>query len=334
MDRHSLLDLLASGEFRSGQELADSLGVSRTAVWKQVQKLEELGLQIESVKGKGYCVAGGVDLLSSAAIRKGLSKKANALLSELIIADSLDSTNSELMRRLETGAGTGLVCCAEQQLAGRGRRGRQWVSPFAGNIYLSLAWEYAQGVAALEGLSLATGVAVIEALRSLEIPNSNGLRLKWPNDILAPAPTGQGWQKLGGILIEIAGDSTGNCHAVLGVGLNIQMSDTAGAAIDQPWTTLSGVTDGPVPPRSTLVTALVNHLLPLLAEFEDSGFAPWRDRWVDLDAYAGAEVTVSAGTQSDSGISRGVDQRGALLLDTADGEIAFYGGEVSLRGSR
>ena len=152
MTKTILLPLLADGEFRSGQDLADALGVSRTAVWKQLNRLEELGLQIDSVKGRGYRIPGGIDLLQEEAVRRELTPQARALLSELDIHQSIGSTNAEAMRRVEAGAGSGLVCTAEQQSAGRGRLGRQWVSPFARNLYVSAVWEYTQGAAALEGL--------------------------------------------------------------------------------------------------------------------------------------------------------------------------------------
>ena len=121
----------------------------------------------------------------------------------------MDSTNAEPMRQAEAGGAPGLVCTAEQQTAGRGRRGRQWVSPFASNLYLSLVWEFSQGAAALEGLSLAVGVAVARALAACDVP---AVQLKWPNDVLHDGA------KLGGILLEMTGDAAGACQVVVGVG--------------------------------------------------------------------------------------------------------------------
>ena len=138
MAKTILLPLLANGEFRSGQDLADALGVSRTAVWKQLKKLDELGLQIESVKGRGYRIPGGIELLDAAKVHSALGEEAARLLARLDIHEVIDSTNAEAMRQVEQGAAAGLVCTCEQQTAGRGRRGRQWVSPFASNLYLSL----------------------------------------------------------------------------------------------------------------------------------------------------------------------------------------------------
>lgn len=319
-----LLPLLADGEFRSGQDLANALGVSRTAVWKQLNKLaERTGLEIESVKGRGYRIVGGVDLLEAEQVLSALEPRAEALLGELLVLQSIDSTNAELMRRAEQGGGAvPLVCTAEQQSAGRGRRGRQWVSPFAGNIYLSLLWQFHQGAAALEGLSLATGVALARALETCGI---GPVQLKWPNDVLYQGA------KLGGILLEMTGDAAGPCQVVVGVGLNVAMPAEAAGDIDQAWTDIRTICQGQHPGRNVLLAALLNELLPLLADFEQQGFAPWRDAWQSLDAFAGEAVVLSAGANQMGGVARGVDERGALQLETTTGIQPIYGGEISLR---
>ncbi|MDX1733817.1 MAG: bifunctional biotin--[acetyl-CoA-carboxylase] ligase/biotin operon repressor BirA [Halioglobus sp.] len=323
MGASTLLNMLADGEFRSGQDLADALGVSRTAVWKQVNKFaSELGLEIESVKGRGYRIPGGVDLLDEQAIRAGLTQRSAALLRALDVAEILDSTNAQALRDAERGDRRGHVYTAEQQTAGRGRRGREWVSPYAGNIYLSLSWQYEQGAAVLEGLSLAVGVAVTRALDACGV---QGMRLKWPNDILYDGA------KLGGILIEMSGDAAGPCQVVVGVGLNVAMPRGAAAAIDQAWTDLAAVTPGQAPGRNRLVAALLDELLPLLADFEEGGFGPWRDAWQALDAYAGQSVVLDTGSRRLAGVARGVDERGALLLETTSGVQPVYGGEISMR---
>jgi BirA family biotin operon repressor/biotin-[acetyl-CoA-carboxylase] ligase len=325
MSKSVLLPLLADGEFQSGQELAKALGVSRTAVWKQINRLAaESGIAIESVRGKGYRIPGGIDLLDADRVRTALSARASALLSRLDILDSVDSTNAEAMRQAERGASSGLVCTAEQQTAGRGRRGRHWVSPYASNLYVSLLWEFSQGAAALEGLSLAAGVAVARALRGAGVA---GVQLKWPNDVLC------GGAKLGGILLEMTGDAAGSCRVVIGVGLNVAMPPAAAAAIDQAWTDIRTVTADRHPGRNRLLAALLNELLPLVAGFEAQGFAPWRDEWQTLDAFAGKAVELNTGATQLSGVARGVDERGALQLETAAGVQAVYGGEISLRGT-
>ncbi len=323
MPKTTLLPLLASGEYCSGQVLADALGVSRTAVWKQLNALADYGLEIESVKGRGYRIPGGIDLLDAALVRAALSPQAAGLLTRLVLLETIDSTNAEAMRQVEAGEGAGLVCSAEQQSAGRGRRGRVWVSPFARNLYLSVVWQYHQGAAALEGLSLAVGVAVARALAANDLPP---VQLKWPNDVVYQGA------KLGGALLEMTGDTAGTCQVIVGVGLNVAMPGTAATAIDQAWTDIETMSGGVHPGRNALLAALLNELLPLLAGFEQQGFAPWRNEWQALDAFAGEPVVLHAGTQNMTGIACGVDVRGALQLETAAaGMQSIYGGEISLR---
>lgn len=323
MPKTTLLPLLASGEYCSGQVLADALGVSRTAIWKQLNALSELGLEIESVKGRGYRIPGGIDLLDEGRIRTDLSPVAAGLVTRLLLLETIDSTNAEAMRQLESGAGAGLVCTAEQQSAGRGRRGRTWVSPFARNLYLSLAWQYHQGAAALEGLSLAVGVAVARALAAQGLPP---VQLKWPNDVICAGG------KLGGVLLEMTGDAAGSCQVVVGVGLNVSMPASTATDIDQAWTDIETLGGGGHAGRNALLAALLNELLPLLASFETAGFAPWRDEWLALDAFAGEPVVLHTGASDMAGIARGVDARGALQLETAGAGIqSIYGGEISLR---
>lgn len=320
-----LLPLLSNGEFHSGQDLADALGISRTAVWKQLKKLEVLGLEIESVKGRGYRIPGGVDLIDDTRVRAGLNGEARALLVEFSRAEVIDSTNKEALRRIRQGAKSGLVCTAEQQTAGRGRMGRPWVSPYARNLYVSVVWEYTQGASALQGLSLAVGVAVAESLKSCRLPE---VQLKWPNDLLYQGA------KLGGVLLEMVGEPSGNCQVVIGVGLNVAMPSVAAGSIDQAWTDLSQMSDGVDPPgRNELLSALLNHLLPLLADFEKTGFSPWRDAWQALDVHSGKSVILSAGANQMAGIARGVDERGALQLETSLGVQSVHGGEISLRSA-
>lgn len=324
MSRFSVLPLLANGEFHSGQVLAEALGVSRTAVWKQVNRLnQESGLVIESVRGKGYRIAGGIDLLNADRVTAALDARTRALVTRLLILDSVDSTNAEVLRLASESGASGLVCAAEQQTAGRGRRGRQWVSPYGSNLYLSVLWEFTQGAAALEGLSLAVGVAIVRALCGCGAP---ALQLKWPNDILHEGA------KLGGILLEMSGDAAGSCQVVIGVGLNVAMPRVAAQAIDQAWTDLKSIGATHLE-RNRLLAALLNELLPLLAEFEQRGFSHWREEWQSLDAFADAPVEVNTGAAQLSGLARGVDERGALRLETATGIQLIYGGEVTLRSA-
>lgn len=324
----ALLAVLADGHFHSGKELGGALGVSRAAVWKHLQKLESLGIRLLSVKGKGYCLEGGLELLSAASIIAGLGSRALPLLARLDIHPVIDSTNAKTLRD-GVAYGSGYVCLAEFQTAGRGRRGRTWVSPFGNNIYLSLLWAFDGGAVQLEGLSLAVGVVIADVLSALGVED---ISLKWPNDIL--------WRgrKLAGVLLEMTGDPAGACQVVIGIGLNVLMPVDAADSIDQPWADIRSILAALDLPaenfgRNQLVAALLAELFPLLNSYQAERFASYRARWEQLNAYADEIVEVRMANSMVSGKMLGVNEAGALRLQTATGEQLFYGGEISLRVS-
>jgi BirA family transcriptional regulator, biotin operon repressor / biotin---[acetyl-CoA-carboxylase] ligase len=253
--------------------------------------------------------------MSLAALRAALGEATCARLGALDWCESLDSTNAELLRRGAAQPDLALLV-ADAQSAGRGRRGRAWQSPPDAQLILSLYVRLEGGMRSAGGLSLAVGVAAAEALHAL---GAHGVRLKWPNDLVADG------RKLGGILIEASG-----AGAVVGVGINLDLPDAAATAIDQPWTDLArlGVAAG----RDAAAAALLAHLLPRLERFRDAGLdADLRARWEALDAFAGARVRVDAGPLQHEGRNLGLAPDGALRLATAAGERCFHSGEVSLR---
>nr|WP_242521661.1 bifunctional biotin--[acetyl-CoA-carboxylase] ligase/biotin operon repressor BirA [Motiliproteus sp. SC1-56] len=318
----SLLSTLADGEFHSGQALGEALGVSRAAIWKQLKKLDELGVRLHSVKGRGYRVAGGLDLLDPQRIEAGLEDGVRARLGPIALALSLPSTNEAALQGSAQGGGGGRLYLAERQTAGKGRRGRTWVSPFARNLYFSLVWDFAGGAAALEGLSLVVGLAVRHGLMDSGV---EGIDLKWPNDLLVDG------RKLGGILLEMTGDASGQCQVVIGVGINVAMPDEVAAEIDQPWIdvrTAGGVSPG----RNLLLAAVLNRLVPSLERFSEQGFASFRAEWEACNAHQGRQVVLQTSRVQIQGRCLGVDDKGALLLETEDGVQACHGGELSLRG--
>ena len=316
-----LITILSDGHTHSGEALGASLGVSRVAVWKRLKKLEELGLEVETKKGKGYCLVGGLDLLSPGQIKSSISSQIGDLLSQIDIFFQIESTNAWLADAANRPSIKGCVCLAEQQTAGRGRRGREWFSPFGRNIYMSVGWEFDEGAAVLEGLSLAVGVAVVRALSSNGV---GGLQLKWPNDILCEG------KKMAGVLIEMSGDASGACSVVVGIGLNVNMGSGGADKIDQPWTDVSSVISGNAS-RNKLVGSLLNELIPILADYHEHGFGRYRDEWNRLDHLSMAEVELSGFGGGLTGIARGVDKAGALQVDTAEGMQSIKGGEITLR---
>ena len=318
-----ILDILKDGEFHSGETLGEKVGCSRTAVWKHLQTLEAMGLLIETTKGTGYRIVGGVDLLDGQAITGALAVAAKPHLSNINIFQTIDSTNTYARELAEKNSVSGLVILAEQQTGGRGRRGKSWVSPFVANIYLSIVWDFEQGAEALEGLSLAVGVAVRRALIAHGV---QGVKLKWPNDIYVEQ------KKLGGILLEMIGDPAGHCSVVIGVGLNVSMPVSQASAIDQDWTDVATELQDKLPARNKLAAELISEILPLLGTFQEQGFAAYRDEWQAADAFYGQPAVISTPKQSTAGIVKGVGINGALRLELDSGNIeSFIGGELSLR---
>ncbi len=321
-----ILSLLADGEFHSGTELAELLGVSRSAICKQLSGLAALGLHHSAVSGKGYRLDKPLELLESSKINAVLNDQNKVLIPTLEIHDSLDSTNSYLMEHSRNNAESGFVCFAEHQTAGKGRRGRQWVSPYGSNIYVSMLWRFQQGgITSTAGLSLAIGVAVIRALKLYGI---NDVGLKWPNDIYS-----QG-KKLGGILIEVSGEADGPCAAVIGLGLNVFLPEHQAQTITQAWTDLTQIS-GEIPVlRNQLAGTLLNEMLAVVNGFEMDGIKAYLDEWRSYDCLKGKAATLFIGQQQIEGIVEGIDDKGLILIKKPDGLVqAFASGEVSFSGA-
>ena len=308
----TLLKLLKDGRFHSGQALGAALGVSRSAVWKQLQNLEEdLDLSIHKVRGRGYQLSSPLELLDPELLKDCAWPS--------YIHHSLDSTNAEALRMVGRGVAAPFVVLAERQTAGRGRRGRRWVSPFAENIYYSLVLPVIGGMRQLEGLSLVVGLAVLSALRDTGV---SGGGLKWPNDVLV------GNKKIAGILLELVGDPADVCHVVLGIGINVNMKSSS--AVDQAWTS-TYLEVGRVMDRNDLIKALGKSLQSYLKLHEVSGFSAVKAEWERHHLWQDREVSLIAGAHEVVGRVLGVDQQGALRMNVNGVEKVFSGGELSLR---
>jgi BirA family biotin operon repressor/biotin-[acetyl-CoA-carboxylase] ligase len=312
----TLLKLLKDGRFHSGQALGAALGVTRSAVWKQLQHLEaELGLSIHKVRGRGYQLAAPLTLLDSQEIER-LAPSCNW---PVLVFDSIDSTNAEALRAIDRGQVSPFIVLAERQTAGRGRRGRKWASPFAENIYYSLVLRIEGGMRQLEGLSLVVGLAVMHALRESGIGAAG---LKWPNDVLV------GRKKIAGILLELVGDPADVCHVVLGVGINVNMQITD--EVDQQWTSMR-LESGKVFDRNHLVAELGLMLQKYLARHQAGGFSAIQAEWEQNHLWQGRAVSLIAGVNHVDGEVLGIDSQGALRLKVDGVEKVFSGGELSLR---
>lgn len=308
-----LVDILSDGEFHSGEQLGETLGMSRAAINKHIQTLKSWGLDVYTVTGKGYSLSAPIQLLDEQAI---LSRVKQGNVSVIPVIDSTNQYLLERMHELQSGA----ACIAEYQQAGRGRRGRQWFSPFGANLYMSMYWRLDQGPAAAMGLSLVIGIIMAETLHAL---GANDVRVKWPNDIYLND------RKLAGILVELTGKTGDAAHIVMGAGINLAMRSADASQINQGWINLqeAGVTVN----RNELAASLINSLRDALPVFEQEGLAPFVTRWAALDNFINRPVKLLIGEREVHGIARGVDSQGGLLLEQ-DGEIkSWVGGEISLR---
>ncbi|MGQ7815961.1 bifunctional biotin--[acetyl-CoA-carboxylase] ligase/biotin operon repressor BirA [Metapseudomonas furukawaii] len=310
----TLLKLLQDGRFHSGEALGAALGVSRSAVWKQLQHLEsELHLPIHKVRGKGYRLERPVSLLESPLLNQDSPWPHR-------VHETLDSTNAEVMRLLSEGAIPPFAVVSERQTAGRGRRGRQWISPFAQNLYYSLAMRVDGGARQLDGLSLVVGLAVLKVLRSFGLIE---VGLKWPNDLLSSG------RKIAGILLELVGDPADLCHVIIGIGINVNMQNAL-EEIDQPWTSMQ-LESGLLVDRNDLAITLAKCLREYLERHDREGFGALKSEWEAAHLWQGCAVSLVAGAQHVDGIVLGVDAAGAIRLSVAGTERVFSGGELSLR---
>ncbi len=326
----TLIQILSDGEFHSGERLGKQLSLTRSAIWKLIKQLAGWDLEIESVTNKGYCIPGGLTLLETAKISSFIKKSQKSQLEQIEIFDSLPSTNDYLLNVKSTNASPeapkkNRACFAEKQTQGKSRRGRAWVSPFAKNIYLSLLWHFEKDPSELSGLSLAIAIATVETLHAFGIAQDLGI--KWPNDVL--------WEnhKLAGILIELSGEANGVCSAVIGVGLNVNMPNSAlyDRNISQPWTDLQRLTDQKID-RNKLAGMLLNNLIATAALFQKQGLTAFLPQWQKLDLTLNKPVTIITNTTELEGIGRGINEHGHFLLEIKPGQIKhFASGEVSLR---
>ncbi len=315
------LRLLADGEFHSGEALARSLRVSRTTIWNALQGLDEWGITLFKVHGRGYRLVTPVDWLDVQQINHYLGAHRDEL--QVHVVDAVDSTNSLLLAEAQAGAPGGLAVAAELQTRGRGRRGRGWHTGLGDALTFSLLWRFARGVGALQGLSLAVSVALVRALRAL---GATQVMVKWPNDVL--------WQqhKVAGVLIEVQGAADGPSAAVIGVGINVRLDERTRGRIDQP---VADLTDAGVPQqRNRILAQVLAELAEVLSGFAAHGFASLRAEWDSYHLLSGRPVWLKLSDEETVGaVVAGVDDEGVLLAQTSSGLRRFQSGDVSLRAA-
>ena len=323
----ALLRLLADGNFHSGEVLAQRFGVSRASVNNALSGIEQYGLSLYSVRGRGYCLNNAPQWLDAVQINEHLATEARNFHIEIM--DTASSSNILMLQRATQGAPHGSVLAVEWQSGGRGRLGRTWHSGLGNALTFSLLWRFECGLAGLSGLSLATGVALMRALKALEV---SGAKLKWPNDVLGAGG------KLAGILIEAQGDMLGPSAVVIGIGMNLALPQEILQRIDQPVSDLSRLTDS-LPDRNLLLATILRELAAVLREFSTGGFASLREEWKTHHLFQNRPAQLLLPDEKIvEGIVRGVNQDGALLVEIASDEHgqteirAYHAGEISLRG--
>ncbi|MFN3397773.1 MAG: biotin--[acetyl-CoA-carboxylase] ligase [Sulfurimicrobium sp.] len=316
-----MLRQLSSGAFRSGEEIARELNISRASVWQALRDMDRHGIKLFRLPGRGYRLAEPLHWLDGEAISAALGDKASLI--DVEVVETACSSNSILMQKAALGAKHGSCLAVELQTGGKGRRGRAWHATLGGSLTFSLLWRFTQGASCLSGLSLAVGVALMRALHHAGVPTA---RLKWPNDVLHEN------RKLAGILIELQGDMLGPSAAVIGIGLNLKLSDQARANIDQPAIDLAALASV-LPSRSQLLALILYHLSDVLQQFEAHGFVVLREEWSRHHAYHQRPVRILMPDGSaHHGTVSGVTDDGALLVRDQNGERRFTAGEVSMRG--
>ncbi len=316
--RNQIILTLVDGKFHSGEELGESLGITRAAISKYMKSLQSLGLDIYSVTGKGYRLATPLELLDQEVIQ---SLRQHSQDTPLEVLNIVDSTNQFLKQKIG-GLRTGHACVAEAQTAGRGRHGRNWISPFGANLYYSMYWRFDGGYQALSGLSLVVGVAIANSLNLLGVAD---VQLKWPNDVYVYG------RKLAGVLVEVEGQIGGHCDCVMGIGINVAMPKDVNG-ITQPWIDLEEILGERID-RNRLCAVLADELITVLQQFEREQLTPFIQRWCELDCFRMRPIHLINGKQTISGIGRGIDKTGALLLEQ-NGQIKPYvGGEISVRSA-
>lgn len=320
----AILRRLSDGEFHSGTELSQTLGVSRASISNALHDLDRLGLIIHKIRGRGYRWINPVQWLDKDIIQTHLAGEADRF--HIQVLDIAESTNTLLLRDAAREKNIHdekiRVITAELQTGGRGRRGRQWYTGLGDSLTFSLTWQFQRGVNFLSGLSLAVGVAIV---RALALTGINGVTLKWPNDLLFD------FIKLGGVLIELQGDMLGPATAVIGIGINLRLSDSIKNKIDQETTDIYAMTHE-MPDRNKLLTVLLRELAVTLSAFDQKGFLPFRDEWLRYHAFENKLIELDLPDGSiEQGRVRGVTTDGSLLVSTLMGVQSFNGGEISLR---
>jgi len=320
--RFSLLGRLSCGEPVAGSTLAAALGVSRGAVWQQIENLRRDGVEILA-DATGYRLAAPFIPYDTSTLLAALTPPAATAVSGVSIADVTASTNDDLIAELDAGRPIhGMLKIAEFQSRGRGRRGDAWLAAPGGSVAMSFGWHFDPAPRELPAAGLVVGIAAAEAVREV---TGIDVEVKWPNDLTVAGA------KLAGVLVDMRGEVQGPCALVIGIGLNVAVGETLRAGVGRPLTDLRSEGVGGVD-RNLLVAAIVNHLVPALFSFGADGFEAFAERYRRLDALEGRRVRITPMPDSGeavNGIAAGIALSGALKVMTPTGERSVFSGHVA-----
>ena len=320
--RLTLLRRLAGGEALSTVSLARELRIDVPTLAGELRILRGQGLELEELAGDAVRLRSPMDVLDRDAVLAALGPGARRTLEALDLLFEVGSTNQyllDLARQREVSRPR--ACMAEIQSAGRGRGGRPYFSTPGGSVLLSILLPVATAPGELLGLSPAIAVTVA---RALETEGAAGLGLKWPNDVLVEG------RKVCGILLELAQDRRQRPVLVAGIGINVRLAESTGRAIDQPWTDLHRVL-GRAPKRNRIAGRVIDRVLEAVPAYMEAGFEAFRREYRSRDVLEGRALRVVHGREELRGIGRGLDPRGALLVQTQERLTALLSGDVSVR---
>ncbi|GIO30907.1 MULTISPECIES: biotin--[acetyl-CoA-carboxylase] ligase [Paenibacillus] len=322
-EKLTLLDLLLANpqKFLSGEEISRRLSVSRTAVWKQINKLREAGYEFEAVPNKGYRIVNQPERIDPSALKKTLKTKTFGL--KLDVLETSVSTQEEARELAEAGAPEGTLVVAEEQTGGKGRMGRKWFSPKGKGIWMSLVLKPAQPLHYMPQLTLLTGVAVCRAVRRVTGVMAG---LKWPNDLLVDG------RKICGILLESAAEDEYVRYCIAGIGISANLDAEDYPDELKPVATSLKIEAGEAIDRVQLIAAVMEEFEALYDLYRQEGFAPIALLWEALSVTLGKQVTVYTAAGPVTGHAKKLDHSGALTIVTEDGrELPVFSGDVELR---
>jgi len=308
-----LTSILSDLSYHDGDSIGKQLGITRSAVWKYIKKLQEYGVEVSSIKNKGYALKEPLLALDKEFICKEIDNP-NISVETL---ESVDSTNSYLRKNLKDNQRQ--ICISEMQTSGRGRMSRLWHSPFGKNIYMSYAYYFKKDISSLTGLSLVVSMAMLSAIKEI-IPNID-IKLKWPNDGM------HNDCKLMGNLINLQAEANGSSVAIMGIGINVNMKHAS--EISQKWESLQSISNSYIN-RNSLCVALIHNLNAYLERFSKYGLRDFVIEWKNLDYLYNKDIYLNNGEVT--GIAKGINEQGNLLIKLNNGELkSFSCGDTSVR---